>query len=295
MHDSDAQERGPRMLPETETGNPNRESVAVTPLLEIADVRHEVRGERQKTTNLILSDVSLRARAGEFISIVGPSGCGKSTLLNLISGLAKPTSGTIKIEGQQVAGVRPDVGFIFQQDALLPWRTAAENVQLALKFRGVPKAERRRRASEWMDRFGLGALHERYPREMSGGQRKRAAIAATLVYEPRLLLMDEPFSALDVQTRDFIETDVLSAWSQTQGQTALFVTHDLEEAIALSDRVVVMSQSPGTIVSDYAVDIPRPRSIMDVRTTEHFQDLHKMIWADLRKQVLQGAAPGKGQ
>jgi sulfonate transport system ATP-binding protein len=295
MRDSDAEERGPRMLPETKIVSPSREAVALPPLLEVGDVRHEVRGERQKKTNLILSNASLRASAGEFISIVGPSGCGKSTLLNLIAGLARPTSGTIRIEGQQVAGVRPDVGFIFQQDALLPWRTAAENVQLALKFRGVPKAERRRRAIEWMDRFGLGALHERYPREMSGGQRKRAAIAATLVYEPRLLLMDEPFSALDVQTRDFIETDILSAWSQTQGQTALFVTHDLEEAIALSDRVIVMSQSPGTIVSDYPVDIPRPRNIMDVRTTEHFQDLHKMIWADLRKQVLQGSALGQGQ
>ena len=273
---------------------PGRETVMSAPLLEV-DVRHEIRGERQKKANLVLSDVSLRVHAGEFISIVGPSGCGKSTLLTLIAGLARPSDGTIKINGEQVTGVRPDVGFIFQHDALLPWRTASENVQLALKFRGVGKAERRRQAADWMDRFGLEALHERYPREMSGGQRKRAAIAATLVYEPRLLLMDEPFSALDVQTRDFIETDVLNAWSQTEGQTAMLVTHDLEEAIALSDRVVVMSQGPGRIVSDYAVDIARPRNIMDVRTTEHFQALHKKIWADLRTQVLQGAAPGKPQ
>jgi NitT/TauT family transport system ATP-binding protein len=276
------------MMPETA---PSRETLMSAPLLEV-DVRHEIKGERQKTANLVLSDVSLRVNAGEFVSIVGPSGCGKSTLLTLIAGLARPSGGTIKINGEQVTGVRPDVGFIFQQDALLPWRTASENVQLALKFRGVAKAERRRRAAEWMDRFGLEDLHERYPREMSGGQRKRAAIAATLVYEPRLLLMDEPFSALDVQTRDFIETDVLSAWSQTEDQTALLVTHDLEEAIALSDRVIVMSQSPGRVVSDYAVDIPRPRDIMDVRTTEHFQILHKKIWADLRTQVLQGATPG---
>ncbi len=279
------------MMPET---LPSRETVLSAPLLEV-DVRHEFRGERQRTANLVLSDVSLRVNAGEFISIVGPSGCGKSTLLTLIAGLAKPTGGTIKINGEPVTGVRPDVGFIFQHDALLPWRTASENVQLALKFRGVAKAERRRRAGEWMDRFGLNGLHERYPREMSGGQRKRTAIAATLVYEPRLLLMDEPFSALDVQTRDFIETDILEAWSQTEGQTAMLVTHDLEEAIALSDRVVVMSHSPGRIVSDYPVDIPRPRNIMDVRTTEHFQTLHKTIWADLRTQVLRGAAPGKAR
>ena len=276
------------MLPKAVT---SRETVMATPLLEV-EVRHEIKGERQKVVNLVLTDLSLKVNTGEFVAIVGPSGCGKSTLLSLIAGLARPSSGTIKINGEPVTGVRPDVGFIFQQDALLPWRTAAENVQLALKFRGVPKAERRQRAAEWMDRFGLAAMHERYPREMSGGQRKRAAIAATLVYEPRLLLMDEPFSALDVQTRDFIETDVLNAWSQAEGQTAVLVTHDLEEAIALSDRIIVMSQGPGRVVSDYAVDLPRPRNIMDVRTTDRFQALHKEIWADLRTQVLQGTTQG---
>lgn len=278
------------MMPKTV----NPETVMPTPLLEV-EVRHEIKGERQKTANLVLSDVSLTVRTGEFVSIVGPSGCGKSTLLSLIAGLAKPSEGVIRIGGEPVTGVRPDVGFIFQQDALLPWRTAAENVQLALKVRGVGKAERRRRATEWMNRFGLGAMHERYPREMSGGQRKRAAIAATLVYEPQLLLMDEPFSALDVQTRDFIETDILSAWSQAETQTAMLVTHDLEEAIALSDRVIVMSQGPGRVVSDYAIDIPRPRNIMDVRTTEQFQALHKKIWADLRTQVLSGASGGRAR
>lgn len=278
------------MMPKTV----NPETVMSTPLLEV-EVRHEIKGERQKTANLVLSDVSLTVRTGEFVSIVGPSGCGKSTLLSLIAGLAKPSEGVIRIGGEPVTGVRPDVGFIFQQDALLPWRTAAENVQLALKVRGVGKAERRRRATEWMNRFGLGAMHERYPREMSGGQRKRAAIAATLVYEPQLLLMDEPFSALDVQTRDFIETDILSAWSQAETQTAMLVTHDLEEAIALSDRVIVMSQGPGRVVSDYAIDIPRPRNIMDIRTTEQFQALHKKIWADLRTQVLSGASGGRAR
>jgi NitT/TauT family transport system ATP-binding protein len=276
------------MLPKTV---PSRETVMSTPLLEV-EVRHEIKGERQKAANPVLAGVSLKVIAGEFVSIVGPSGCGKSTLLSLIAGLSRPSGGTIKINGEPVTGVRPDVGFIFQQDALLPWRTATENVQLALKFRGVAKAERRRRAAEWMDRFGLGAMHERYPRELSGGQRKRAAIAATLVYEPQLLLMDEPFSALDVQTRDFIETDILNAWGQAESQTAVLVTHDLEEAIALSDRVIVMSQAPGRVVSDYAVDLPRPRNIMDVRTTDQFQALHKEIWADLRTQVLQGAAQG---
>ncbi len=278
------------MLPETV----KPETVMSTPFLEV-EVRHEIKGERQKTASLVLSDLLLTVKAGEFVSIVGPSGCGKSTLLSLIAGLARPSRGTIKIGGEPVTGVRPDVGFIFQQDALLPWRTAAENVQLALKVRGVARAERRKRAAEWMDRFGLETMHERYPREMSGGQRKRAAIAATLVYEPQLLLMDEPFSALDVQTRDFIETDILSAWSQAETQTAMLVTHDLEEAIALSDRVIVMSQGPGRVVSDYAIDIPRPRNIMDVRTTEQFQALHKKIWADLRTQVLSGASGGEAQ
>ncbi len=268
------------MLPETV----KPETVMSTPFLEV-EVRHEIKGERQKTASLVLSDLLLTVKAGEFVSIVGPSGCGKSTLLSLIAGLARPSRGTIKIGGEPVTGVRPDVGFIFQQDALLPWRTAAENVQLALKVRGVARAERRKRAAEWMDRFGLETMHERYPREMSGGQRTRAAIAATLVYEPQLLLMDEPFSALDVQTRAIMSTELLQLWDQTR-PAVVFVTHDLEEAIALADKVVVMTAGPGgTVKAEFPIDLPRPRVVQEIRFDPRFVRLYEQIWEALRAEV----------
>jgi NitT/TauT family transport system ATP-binding protein len=264
------------------------------PLLEVCDVSHEFpggqgRGGNRELPFVALLDVSLEARLGEFISVIGPSGCGKSTLLRLMAGLSRPTRGRILIDRQPVEPGRRDVGFIFQRDALLPWKTARQNVQLALKFRGVPKHEGADRAQDWLSRFGIGKLGDRYPHQMSGGQRKRAAIAATLVYEPTLLLMDEPFSALDVQTRDLIETDILRAWNDSH-QTVLFVTHDLEEAIALSDRVVVMSRAPGRIIADYRIDLERPRDLFEVRAQSEFRDLYEIIWKHLRDEVKAGFA-----
>jgi NitT/TauT family transport system ATP-binding protein len=254
-------------------------------ILDVRHVSHGYRAKRAQATSYVLRDISLTARPREFISIVGPSGCGKSTLLRLISGLSHPTEGEILIHDTPVTRARRDVGFIFQRDALLPWRTAEQNVALALKFRKLKAAESKQRAREWLDRFGLAGMADRFPHQMSGGQRKRVAIAATLVYEPDLLLMDEPFSALDVQTRDLIESDILHAWERSDRQTVAFVTHDLEEAIAMSDRVIVMSASPGRIKSEYRIDLPRPREIMDIRGTDAFRTYYELIWQDLRVEV----------
>ncbi|MFO1313651.1 MAG: ABC transporter ATP-binding protein [Burkholderiales bacterium] len=233
-----------------------------------------------------VQDISLTVEPGKFVSIVGPSGCGKSTLLKMVSGLEMPTVGSIRVRGTPVSGVRRDVGFVFQTDALLPWKTLRENVGLALRYRGVARAEASRRAQGWLDRVGIGALGDRYPHQVSGGQRKRASICATMVYEPELMLMDEPFSALDVQTRDLIETDVLRVWGELRSQSIIFVTHDLEEAIAMSDRVVVLTRGPGRIKADYAIDLPRGRDVREIRSDARFMEIYQTIWRDLRVEVL---------
>jgi NitT/TauT family transport system ATP-binding protein len=257
-------------------------------LLELRDVSHSY-GKPGAAGSVALHDVTFEVGTHEFISLIGPSGCGKSTLLRLIAGLIAPKSGTVAIDGQPVKGMRRDVGFVFQRDALLPWRSVTQNVQLALKFRNTPRSETREQASVWLAKFGLTAHADKYPHQLSGGQRKRVALAATLIYQPRLLLMDEPFSALDVQTRDIIENDILRAWAESENQTVVFVTHDLEEAVALSDRVLLISNSPGTVIGDYKIDLPRPRDLLDVRTEPRFRELHSMIWEHLRTEVVTAA------
>ena len=233
-----------------------------------------------------VEDISLTVEPGRFVSIVGPSGCGKSTLLKMVSGLERPTQGSIRVNGTPVTGVRRDVGFVFQTDALLPWKTLRDNVGLALRYRGVARTEATRRAQEWLDRVGIGPLGDRYPHQVSGGQRKRASICATMVYEPELMLMDEPFSALDVQTRDLIETDVLRVWGNLRRQSIIFVTHDLEEAIAMSDRVIVLTRGPGRIKADYTIDLPRGRDVREIRSDPRFIEIYQKIWSDLRVEVL---------
>jgi sulfonate transport system ATP-binding protein len=234
---------------------------------------------------LAIREVSFEAAAGEFVSIVGPSGCGKSTILSLVSGLAEPSAGSVKVLGKPVSGVSKDVGFIFQRDALLPWRVARENVAVPLRYRGVGRREARERSAEWLARVGLSGYEDHYPHQLSGGMRKRVAIAATLVCEPAVLLMDEPFSALDPHTRNLMEADLLQLWEQSGGRTVLFVTHDLEEAVGLSDRVVVLSASPATVVGEYRVPIERPRDLLDGRFAPEFVELYQAIWDDLRGQV----------
>jgi len=233
-----------------------------------------------------VQDISLTIESGRFVSIVGPSGCGKSTLLKMVSGLERPSTGTISVGGTPVKGMRRDVGFVFQTDALLPWKTLRDNVGLALRYRGIARDEASRRAQDWLRRVGIGSLGDRYPHQVSGGQRKRASICATMVYEPELMLMDEPFSALDVQTRDLIETDVLRVWEELGNQSIIFVTHDLEEAIAMSDRVVVLTRGPGRIKADYTIDLPRGRDVREIRSDPRFVEIYQKIWGDLRVEVL---------
>lgn len=205
-----------------------------------------------------VADASLRVRAGEFVSVVGPTGCGKSTLLNVGAGLLEPSSGEVKVFGQPLKGINARAGYMFQSEALMPWRSAMDNVMLGLQYRGVADAKARDLAGEWLARVGLAGFGDRYPHQLSGGMRKRASLARTLVYNPPVVLMDEPFGALDAETRAQLQSDLLALWA-SEKKTILFVTHDINEAIALGDRIVVLSGTPGCIVLERQIDIARPR------------------------------------
>jgi NitT/TauT family transport system ATP-binding protein len=232
--------------------------------------------------------VTLTVGAGEFVSVVGPTGCGKSTLLNVAAGLLQPSQGTVNIFGQPLSGINTRAGYMFQAESLMPWRTALDNVMAGLQFRGVPDAEARAQAQDWLRRVGLGAFGDRYPHQMSGGMRKRASLAQTLVLDPDIILMDEPFSALDIQTRQLMENEVLALWAQKK-KAVLFITHDLDEAIAMSDRVVVMSAGPASRpIGEFAIDLPRPRDVAEVKVTPRFLELHAALWGVLREEVLKG-------
>jgi sulfonate transport system ATP-binding protein len=232
-----------------------------------------------------LRDLDLAVAAGEFCAVVGPTGCGKSTTLALISGLEPPSRGEVRLFGEPVTGVSPSVGYMFQRDAVFPWKNVLDNVAVGPRFRGVSKSDAERRAHEWIARVGLAGFERYYPHQLSGGMRKRTALAQTLITGPRVLLMDEPFSALDVQTRALMENELLELWGAT-GASVVFVTHDLEEAIALADRVVVITAGPGTVKGEYRVDLPRPRNIAEVRFQPRFVELYEEIWKDLRDEVL---------
>jgi NitT/TauT family transport system ATP-binding protein len=241
------------------------------------------------TGAVALSHVSLEVHQGEFVSIVGPSGCGKSTLLLLVAGLKEPSTGIIGVDGRRVTAVPEDVGFVFQKDLLLPWKTVLQNVTLPLRLRKRSSKDQRDMAMRMLGMMGLEHLTDRYPHQLSGGQRKRVAIAASLVYQPKVLLMDEPFSALDVQTRIRLESDILALWERLGHQTVLFVTHDLEEAITLSDRVVVMTAGPGRVLREYDVPLPRPRDLVKTKFTEQFTEMSALIWDDLKVEVERAA------
>jgi NitT/TauT family transport system ATP-binding protein len=228
------------------------------------------------TAHTAVQDISLDIAPGEFVAVVGPTGCGKSTTLSLVSGLERPSAGTVTVGGKPVTGIPEGVGYMFQADAMLPWRTVLANVSSGPVWRGVAKAEAESRARDWIDRVGLSGFEDYYMHQLSGGMRKRVAIAATLAYQPRIILMDEPFSALDVQTRTLMEDDLLKLWA-TYRPAVLFITHDLEEAVGLSDRVVVMSASPGRVIGDYAVPLDRPRNLLEIRFDPTFTDTHERI------------------
>ncbi len=260
-----------------------------------------------------LDDVSLAVEEGSFVAIVGPSGCGKSTLLNLAAGLLTPSSGVVRITGDPLSGINHRATYMFQQDALLPWKTVRENVALGLILGGVAKADAIRRADDWLSRVDLSAFGSHYPSQLSGGMRKRVVMAQNWIIDRGILLMDEPFSALDVHTRQRMEIELLGLWegsgssrtrpeqgarsspaasvvsgfSQTVRKTVVFVTHDLEEAIALADEVVVLSAGPAThIVARHQVTLDRPRALMELRTAPAFIDLYGSIWTVLREEVI---------
>ncbi len=237
-----------------------------------------------------VQDVSLSVGAGEFVSVVGPTGCGKSTLLNVGAGLLQPSTGAVRVFGQPLQGINTRAGYMFQAESLMPWRTALGNVMAGLEFRGVPLADARAQAEDWLRRVGLGGFGDRYPHQLSGGMRKRTSLAQTLALDPDIILMDEPFSALDIQTRQLMENEVLALWASKR-KAVLFITHDLDEAIAMSDRVVVLSAGPAARpIGEFAIDLERPRDVAEVRTTPRFIELHKAIWAVLREEVLKGYA-----
>jgi NitT/TauT family transport system ATP-binding protein len=235
----------------------------------------------------VLKDVSLEIESRSFVSIVGPSGCGKTTMLNLAAGLLRPTSGTVEVYGRELAGTNRNASYVFQSDALLPWKTVRDNVELGMQLRGLSRSDRRNRSMEWLARLGLSRFADSYPDELSGGMRKRVAIAQAWIVEPNLVLMDEPFSMLDVHTRHRVEEEILSLWTTQGKQTVVFVTHDLEEAIAMSDEVIVLSSVPNThILGKYRVDLPRPRNLLDMKADSRFIDAYRSIWSSIREEVI---------
>jgi NitT/TauT family transport system ATP-binding protein len=238
--------------------------------------------------------IDLTVRPGEFIAIVGPTGCGKSTLLNAAAGLLRPANGQVEIFGAPLPGLNGRAGYLFQQDALMPWKTALQNVAVALEPKGVARAEALDKARQWLRRVGLSTFTDRYPHMLSGGQRKRVALAQMLIRDPEILLMDEPFGPLDAQTRQIMGNLLLDLWAADR-KAVLFVTHDLEEAIALADRVVVMSAGPSAgIIGEFPVPLPRPRDIAEVRLEPAFHAIHKEIWASLRTEVQKAYAQAEG-
>jgi NitT/TauT family transport system ATP-binding protein len=255
--------------------------------LDDATVAFRLAGDRVYTA---VEAASLAVADGEFVAIVGPTGCGKSTLLNVAAGLLRPASGAVRIFGAPLKGLNRDAGYLFQADALFPWKTAIDNVAIGLEVAGTARSEALQRAQRWLDLVGLGAFAGRYPHMLSGGQRKRVGLAQVLIQDPKILLMDEPFGPLDAQTRQIMGNLLLELWSADR-KAVLFVTHDLEEAIALADRVVIMSAGPGArIIGDWRVQLPRPRDIMEVRLDKEFHALHREIWSVLKDEVLKGYA-----
>ena len=242
-----------------------------------------------------VKDVDLAVGEGEFVSVVGPTGCGKSTLLNVAAGLLRPSSGTLRVFGEPLAGVNRHAGYMFQSEALMPWRDALGNVTAGLQFRGVDAAKAAALGNEWLARVGLEGFGDRYPHQLSGGMRKRTALAQMLILDPKILLMDEPFSALDIQTRQLMENELLELWSANR-KSVIFITHDLEEAISLSDRVVVLSAGPATRpIGDFPIDLPRPRDVSEIRHSPRFIELHDRIWHSMKEEVLKGYAQTKNR
>jgi NitT/TauT family transport system ATP-binding protein len=234
----------------------------------------------------VLRNIDLKIPKGEFVSIVGPTGCGKSTTLGLIAGFEPPSEGEVLISGEKLEGINQRAACVFQTENAFPWKTVIDNVSLGLRLRGMAKKNAYDEAKRWIARVGLTGFEGHYPSQLSGGMRKRVALAQSLIVQPEILLMDEPFSALDVHTRHLMENELLRIWEETSA-SVFFITHDLEEAIALSDRVIVITAGPGaTIKGDYRIDLPRPRNVAEISFDPDFMRIHKQIWEDLKDEVM---------
>lgn len=232
-----------------------------------------------------IENVTLTVEPGQFCAIVGPTGCGKSTTLAQVSGLEKPSSGHVSVADRRVAGITAGVSYMFQADALFPWKSVLDNVVIGPALLGMPKREATLKARDWIRRVGLAGFEDRFPHQLSGGMRKRVAMAAALINEPKILLMDEPFGALDVQTKAIMQTELLHLWEEFR-PSVLFITHDLDEAVALSDRVVIMTSSPGSMKNVFDIDLPRPRGdVQTIRHEQRFLELQGQIWESLRDEV----------
>jgi NitT/TauT family transport system ATP-binding protein len=253
-------------------------------VVEVRGVSRTFRGPRGEM--VALKDVNLTIGAGEFVTVVGPSGCGKSTLLNLIVGLIEPTQGELWYAGEPYRGINHDIGYVTQADNLFPWRTVLRNVTFGLEMRHIgTRKDRRRRALELLDQVGLQGFAGHYRHELSGGMRQRVNIVRTIAYNPKVILLDEPFGPLDVQNRLQLQDLLLRLWQSRPGTTVIFITHDLTEAIALGDRVVVMSARPGRVREVFPVTLPRPRDIYTIHTNQIFRSLYDKVWAHLAEEM----------
>jgi NitT/TauT family transport system ATP-binding protein len=251
--------------------------------IEFSDVAHRF-APRTGEPFTALHDVSLAIGDAEFCSIVGPSGCGKSTLLNMAAGLILPTGGTVRVQGDVISSVNVHIGYVSQDSNLFPWLTARENIELPLEIKGFAKADRRDLATEWLELVGLTGFGDSYPHQLSGGMQKRCSIARTLVYDPKVVLMDEPFGAVDAITRSVLQEVLLDLWS-TRRKSVIFVTHDLNEAITLSDRVVVMTRRPGTIKAVVDVPLARPRNVYEIGESPEFAEIHQELWGFFKTEI----------
>jgi NitT/TauT family transport system ATP-binding protein len=242
------------------------------------------------TVHTAVRELTMAVQAGEFVAVVGPTGCGKSTTLTMVAGLDRPSAGLVAVGGQPVTGITSGTSFMFQADALLPWKTVLANVAMGPLFHGVPKKTALTDAREWLRVVGLAGFENHHPHQLSGGMRKRVSLASALINEPSILLMDEPFGALDVQTKAIMSNELLGLWDQSR-PSVIFVTHDLEEAIALADKVVVLTAGPGTVKAVYDIDLPRPRgAVQEIRFDKRFLELYQQVWESLRDEVTRAYA-----
>ncbi|MFI5013005.1 MAG: ABC transporter ATP-binding protein [Hyphomicrobiales bacterium] len=266
---------------------PSPHDHAPAPALEFSRIIRDFPDPAGGAALRVIDEVDFSVEQGRFTAIIGPSGCGKSTLLHMAAGLIPPTSGTVRQNGRAITGINRSIGLVPQQAQLLPWKTLAENIELPLVLRHVAPEERVRRRNDIIAAVGLAGFERHYPHQLSGGMQKRASIARTLIYKPELVLMDEPFGALDAQTRMLMQDDLQRLWSAGKS-TILFVTHDLTEAILLADTIIVLSRRPARLKADMAIDLPRPRNMFEPFRTDGFTGVYERLWAVFKSEI--GAA-----